>query len=585
MTTFCSKLKIHIPFFMAFLLILFGRVTEIKAEKQVPPPSRIDQLEELPAEEVGARANELLKQINKKIADGERFNSAFESASQEDRLVIDLQLIRLQNSIFDLIQQSGEMLLALEKKGPQPILRRELEKRYSQIPSNLRTKIMSLKARLDKARAQRMEVELKKRFALENKISRISTRVDELFEMRTSHILNMGKIGMDNSQDLVALGKDLGLQAEELSGRIHLALVRIKEVEMRTAKKIPGDTEAPSLLIVLLKDLDTNARSMDNTLNQMDSLGIDTANFRTELAMATRDFSSSMVDVGLAMGLVRKTAAGITAWFFNKGPSFILKLFLFSGIIILFLFMKRIIRSAMKKFMEVKDLNISQLARQTIVSWVSNLVLMFGVLIALSQLGINLGPMLAGLGIAGFIIGFALQDTLSNFASGVMILIYQPYDVDDIIDVSGVYGTVNNMNLVSTTILTFDNQTIVVPNNKIWGGVIKNVTSQTIRRVDMVFGISYSDDIPKAEKIFSDILDENNKVLKDPEPMIHLHTLGASSVDFIVRPWVKVEDYWEVYWEVTRTVKLRFDKEGVSIPFPQQDVHIYHTGDQNPAKK
>jgi small conductance mechanosensitive channel len=122
--------------------------------------------------------------------------------------------------------------------------------------------------------------------------------------------------------------------------------------------------------------------------------------------------------------------------------------------------------------------------------------------------------------------------------------------------------------------LTFDNQTIVVPNNKIWGDVIKNVTAQTIRRVDMVFGISYSDDIPKAERILADILESNDKILDDPEPMIRLHTLGASSVDFIVRPWVNVKDYWDVYWDVTRSVKLRFDEEGVSIPFPQQDVLV-----------
>jgi small conductance mechanosensitive channel len=202
--------------------------------------------------------------------------------------------------------------------------------------------------------------------------------------------------------------------------------------------------------------------------------------------------------------------------------------------------------------------------------------MIFGLLIALSQLGIRLGPLLAGLGVAGFIVGFALQDTLSNFASGIMILLYRPYDVDDLIDVGGVYGKVNKMSLVSTTIATFDNQMIVVPNNKIWGDVIKNVTAQDKRRVDMVFGISYSDDINKAEAVFYDILKSHEKVLDDPEPMVRLHTLGESSVDFIVRPWVKIDDYWDVYWDVTKTVKMRFDQEGISIPFPQRDVHVHN---------
>ena len=115
-----------------------------------------------------------------------------------------------------------------------------------------------------------------------------------------------------------------------------------------------------------------------------------------------------------------------------------------------------------------------------------------------------------------------------------------------------------------------------MPNSKIWGDVIKNVTAQTLRRVDMVFGISYTDDIEKAEAVLADILKSHNKVLDHPEPVIRLHTLGESSVDFIVRPWVNVDDYWDVYWDVTRSVKMRFDEEQISIPFPQRDVHLYH---------
>jgi small conductance mechanosensitive channel len=186
-----------------------------------------------------------------------------------------------------------------------------------------------------------------------------------------------------------------------------------------------------------------------------------------------------------------------------------------------------------------------------------------------------MGPVLAGLGIAGFIIGFALQETLANFAAGAMILIYRPFDVGDMIEAAGVTGKVSAMSMVSTTILTIDNQTLIIPNGKIWGDVIKNVTAQGDRRVDMVFGISYSDDIPHAEEVLMAILKEHEKVLKDPEPMVKLHTLGESSVDFIVRPWVKTTDYWDVYWDVTREVKMRFDSEGIAIPFPQRDVHFY----------
>jgi small conductance mechanosensitive channel len=266
----------------------------------------------------------------------------------------------------------------------------------------------------------------------------------------------------------------------------------------------------------------------------------------------------------------------VTSWLVESGPQYLLKLLIFLGILFVFRFAARIVRAGLEKAIDAADPNLSQLARRMIVSAASNLVIIFGILVALSQLGISLGPLLAGLGVAGFIVGFALQDTLGNFASGMMILLYRPYDVGDLVDVAGVFGEVDKMSLVSTTILTIDNQTVVVPNSKIWGNVIKNVTAQDIRRVDMVFGISYSDDISKAESLLNDILQSHDKILDEPEPIVRVHTLGESSVDFVVRPWVKADDYWEVYWDVTKTVKLRFDGEGVSIPFPQRDVHVYN---------
>ncbi|MBR9792031.1 MAG: mechanosensitive ion channel [Gammaproteobacteria bacterium] len=131
------------------------------------------------------------------------------------------------------------------------------------------------------------------------------------------------------------------------------------------------------------------------------------------------------------------------------------------------------------------------------------------------------------------------------------------------------------MTIVSTTIFTFDNQTLIVPNSKIWGDVIRNVTAQSTRRVDLVFGIGYSDDIPKVEALLADIVSNCPNVLEEPEPIIRLNTLGESSVDFIVRPWVNTADYWDVYWHITREVKMRFDQEGINIPFPQRDVHVH----------
>ena len=153
---------------------------------------------------------------------------------------------------------------------------------------------------------------------------------------------------------------------------------------------------------------------------------------------------------------------------------------------------------------------------------------------------------------------------------------FGPAFAKDVTELEELWGTAQRRLevLARPQIMTLDNQTRVVPNGKIWGDVITNVTAQFSRRVDLVFGISYSDNIAETEAVLTSILAEHPKVLKDPEPLVKLHELGDSSVNFIVRPWVEMDDYWDVYWDVTREVKLRFDREGISIPFPQRDIHL-----------
>jgi small conductance mechanosensitive channel len=264
----------------------------------------------------------------------------------------------------------------------------------------------------------------------------------------------------------------------------------------------------------------------------------------------------------------------------ESGPDLIFKVLMFILIIYGFLKIAKIVQKLIEKGLAKSDLQLSKLLRRMVMSSVRNIIIVLGILIALSQIGIRLGPLLAGLGVVGFVIGFALQDTLSNFASGMMILIYRPFDVGDLIEAVGVSGKVNKMSLVNTTVLTLDNQTILIPNNKIWNDVVKNVTGQTMRRIDLMFGISYSDDIPKTEQVLQEILDSHDKVLAEPEPIVRLHELADSSVNFVVRPWVDTDDYLEVYWDITRSVKIRFDEEGISIPFPQRDVHIDNPNSQ-----
>lgn len=530
---------------------------------------------ELPSKMFDKRANELLSRINDITASLKRYEIKIKSASTEDRLVLQLQIQKLRIQIMDDIQKLADVFLDLEKSGTQPRLRGQVENEFARITPLLWFHIDRLRSEIDKIRSRRIKAQAEERFAIENEIATLTRRLDAAYQKSLSHITKMKQIGMDVKEVRENFIRLLNDRADELSGRLELALTRTDELKTRR-KETPDDTNVVKLLIAAKKSLDINAASMDVVLGLMETLELDTGAYRTQLLTVTRDISSGFLDTGVAVKLLGQALKNVTGWLVDRGPGYLVKLLLFVGILFVFRFITRIVRAGLEKAINASNLNLSQLAHRMIVSTASNLVMLFGILVALSQLGISLGPLLAGLGVAGFIVGFALQDTLGNFAAGIMILLYRPYDMGDLIDVGGVFGKVDKMSLVSTSLLTMDNQLFVVPNSKIWGDVIKNVTAQNIRRIDMVFGISYSDDIPKAESILEDILKSHDRVLDHPEPVVRLHTLGASSVDFIVRPWVNVDDYWDVYWDVTRTVKLRFDKEGVSIPFPQHDVHVYN---------
>lgn len=202
------------------------------------------------------------------------------------------------------------------------------------------------------------------------------------------------------------------------------------------------------------------------------------------------------------------------------------------------------------------------------------LVLIFAVLAALAKFGIQTASLVAVLGAAGFAVGFALQGSLGNFAAGVLILVFRPFKVDDVIDAAGVFGKVKAIHLFTTILSTFDNIQILVPNGKLYGDIIKNYTTNDTRRVDMVFGIGYSSSIEDAFQTISSILKADARVLADPAPQIAVSELADSSVNFIVRPWVKKDDYWAVKFDTTRKVKEEFDAKGIEIPFPQRTVHM-----------
>ena len=207
----------------------------------------------------------------------------------------------------------------------------------------------------------------------------------------------------------------------------------------------------------------------------------------------------------------------------------------------------------------------------SIVRWV---FLLFVIIAALSQLGIDTTSLIALLGAAGLAIGLSLQSSLSNFASGVMLIIFRPFTKGDFVEAGGATGVVDSISIFTTTMTTPDNKEVIIPNGAVLGGNITNFSARPTRRVDMVFGISYDDNLLQAKKLLEEIIAADDRVLAEPAPVITVGELADSSVNFLVRPWVKAEDYWGVTWDTTEAVKLKFDAAGISIPYPQMDVHM-----------
>jgi small conductance mechanosensitive channel len=234
-------------------------------------------------------------------------------------------------------------------------------------------------------------------------------------------------------------------------------------------------------------------------------------------------------------------------------------------------FIVKILVSVSKKLMS--KAKVDSILINFISSIIGTVLLLFVVVASLDQLGVNTTSLIALIGAAGLAIGLALQGTLQNLASGVMLIIFRPFNDGDFVEAAGVAGVVEQIGIFTTTMRTGDNREIIVPNGEVFGGTITNYSRRATRRVDMVFGIGYDDDLLQAKEIIGRILSEDDRILADPAPTIAVGELADSSVNFKVRPWCKTADYWGVYGDIHEKIKLRFDAEGISIPYPQMDVH------------
>lgn len=264
---------------------------------------------------------------------------------------------------------------------------------------------------------------------------------------------------------------------------------------------------------------------------------------------------------------------GIISTIYELGVNYGLKILLALVTLVIGLWIIKAIMKALGRNMEKKE--VDPTLRQFLGSFLSMILKMLLIISVISMLGVEMTSFVAILAAAGFAVGMALSGTLQNFAGGVMLVIFKPFKVGDFIDAQGFTGTVKEIQIFNTILKTPDNKTVIIPNGGLSTGAMTNFSTEPDRRVDFTFGIGYSDDIDKAKSIIARLIETDSRIYKDPAPFIAVSELADSSVNFAVRVWASAADYWGIYFDMLENVKKTFDKEKVSIPFPQTDVHIY----------
>ena len=530
----------------------------------------------LDSEKEGLRTQ--LAALDQDIGVLRRVSQQVNDLPKQDREAV---LFRLDERSFNVFQRLDQVVQMTAQLPPEDTQRLKIERRLREdladVGNDTFARIASLDERITEFKNDLASFDGGQLIARQAYINSLEWLRIQYYEEQVNIIEGRQSLDMPTETMQQRVQVLLYLRAETLVGKIQFAGSALKAMR----HKLKSEPEN--------SDLDATIKTFSNLHEQylqrlkiisglLQRLSVDNSAYTIVLLQQGTSFSVRDFKGPAFQGFLRDSWRTLQDSLAKNSPDIIFRLLVFILVIFIFRVLSRLTRRATVAACERSGANFSLLLRDTLASVSSGTVMVVGLLMALSQIGISLGPMLAGLGVAGFVVGFALQDTLSNFAAGGMILIYRPYDVDDFVEVTGASGLVKKMSLVSTTITTLDNQTLIVPNSKIWGDVIKNVTAEKVRRVDLEFGIGYGDDIEHAERVLRDVVSGHDMVLKSPEATIRLHSLGDSSVNFIVRPWAKTENYWKVHSDLTRKIKMRFDKEGISIPFPQRDVHLYTEG-------
>lgn len=404
--------------------------------------------------------------------------------------------------------------------------------------------------------------------ALHSRLNKKQKAQEKLYAALVKNAKKLNRAGENGGQDLILATSLVTKQADLLSGQIGLEQDTLTAIEKKLSV-VSSESKAGQELLTKLRSQDlliqTTARRLQSMADLLEAMEEDGSLYHKRAIQSSGRISGDIFDRKVISHLFNEWWLNTKKRIAKQGPELLGKTTTFLVILLIAYLLAAITRRMLGRIFQRTLPEMSELAKNFIVSMSSKLLILAGLLLALSNVGVQIGPILAGLGIMGFVVGFALQDTLSNFAAGMMILIYRPFDVGDKIKSAGVKGKVSKMNLVSTTIYTSENHQLTIPNKKIWGDIIHNITSQPLQRLDLHFSVPFNADSAVVQAAIADVVAACPHVIEDKAQSVRIHELGETVVKYLARFWVRTEDSNEAQWAVSEGVKTRFDQEDISL--------------------
>jgi small conductance mechanosensitive channel len=555
----------------------------VDAHAQVADSAQAALVDSVPADSVPpqiARAREIIAGLDAVVDTIWEEDAAARGMSETELQLLRIRAVRLVERAADLQAEMFDLLAELNASDVRvDSIRRAFESFIGDWLQIYDVAIERNTERIAELQQQRATTEPEGLEDLELRIREAQSQYDMILVGQAENLTAANALGIETVESWDYLDRLLVGRAENLVGRLQIAVGDRdrfrRQVEEADAAEAPESENAAlrSQFRASEERIRGIVTSLYVTAGLLDGRGYDTDQYRQFAIRATGELTGDVLDPGVLAGLLRDLRDSIWAWLQDNGPTLLVQALIVIALVVLF----RIgFRLSWRAYLAFRSRKHSRLLTDLAERMVRPVATILGLAVGLSVVGVDPTALLAGLGVAGIIVGLALQDSLANLAAGFFILTTRPYDVDDTIQGGGVLGTVKAMGLANTTVLTFDNRRLLVPNRKIWGDVIENRSAERIRRVDASVSIGYGEDLDRAIGILQRLLEENEKILDTPEPSIFVADLADSWMELAVRPWVNTEDWWPMTTELPRLIRLRFAESGIEIPYPRREIVTLH---------